>query len=75
MTLSVNGREVGRATGCDARAGKIRLTSEGDEVHFRNVRLVVEESGAAPPEDGPHGAGRRDPTRRDRGTRAAPPSP
>lgn len=39
VTLRVNGQEVNRATGCDARAGRICLTAEGDEIHFRNVRL------------------------------------
>jgi len=40
VTLTINGREVNRATGCDVAAGPICLTSEGDEIHFRNVRLV-----------------------------------
>ena len=39
VTLWINGREVNKATGCDVVAGKICLTSEGDEIHFRNVRL------------------------------------
>jgi hypothetical protein len=41
VILSINGREVNRATGCDVVAGKICLTAEGDEIHFRNVRLQV----------------------------------
>jgi hypothetical protein len=41
VTLILNGREVNRATGCDVVPGKICLTSEGDEIHFRNVRLEV----------------------------------
>lgn len=39
VILRINGQEVNRATGCDAPAGKICLTAEGDEIHFRNVRL------------------------------------
>lgn len=41
VTLILNGQEVNRATGCDVVPGKICLTSEGDEIHFRNVRLEV----------------------------------
>jgi len=40
VTLSINGREVNRATGCDAAPGRILLTAEGDEYFFRNVELV-----------------------------------
>jgi len=40
VTLVINGQEVNRATGCDVVAGPICLTSEGDEIQFRNVRLV-----------------------------------
>jgi hypothetical protein len=36
----VNGVMVNRATGCDAMPGKILFTSEGQEIHFRNVRLL-----------------------------------
>jgi hypothetical protein len=36
----VNGAVVNRATGCDVVPGKILFTSEGQEIHFRNVRLV-----------------------------------
>lgn len=39
VTLVINGQEVNRATGCDVVAGGICLTAEGDEIHFRNVRL------------------------------------
>jgi hypothetical protein len=46
VTLRVNGAEVNRATGCDAAAGALVLTAEGDEIHFRNIRLRV----SAPPE-------------------------
>ena len=40
VTLKINGREVNRATGCDVVAGPICLTSEGDEIHFRRLRLI-----------------------------------
>jgi len=40
VTLRVNGKEANRATGCDVRAGRISLTAEGDEIHFRNITLV-----------------------------------
>jgi hypothetical protein len=41
VTLAINGREVNRATGCDAVPGKICLTAEGDEYYFRNVQIVA----------------------------------
>jgi hypothetical protein len=37
VTLIINGEEVNRAIGCDVNPGRICLTSEGDEIHFRNV--------------------------------------
>ena len=40
VTLSINGQVVNRATGCDVTPGKICLTAEGDEIHFRKVRLT-----------------------------------
>ena len=40
VTLKINGRVVNRATRCDTSAGKICLTAEGDEIHFRKVRLA-----------------------------------
>lgn len=39
VTLSINGVVVNRTTSCDAQAGRICLTAEGDEIHFRNIRL------------------------------------
>jgi hypothetical protein len=39
VTLTINGQMVNRATGCDVVRGPICLTSEGDEIHFRNVRI------------------------------------
>ena len=43
VTLTINGREVNRATGCDCVPGKICLTAEGDEYFFRNVELIPAE--------------------------------
>ena len=40
VTLKVNGTEVNKATGCEVVAGRICLTAEGSEYHFRNVRLT-----------------------------------
>jgi hypothetical protein len=37
VTLIINGEEANRATGCDLNSGRICLTSEGSEIHFRNV--------------------------------------
>jgi len=39
-TLAVNGRVVNEAAGCQVMPGRICLTAEGDEIHFRNVRLT-----------------------------------
>ena len=36
--MTINGELVNEATGCDA-PGKIVLTAEGAEIHFRNLRL------------------------------------
>ena len=47
VTLRINGQEVNRTTHCDVRAGRICLTAEGDEIHFRNVRLQPIEPSAA----------------------------
>ena len=40
VTIKINGRQVNRATRCDVVPGKICLTAEGDEIHFRNVRIT-----------------------------------
>ncbi len=40
VTLIINGQQVNQATNCDVASGKILLTSEGNEIHFRNVRLA-----------------------------------
>jgi hypothetical protein len=39
-TQKVNGLVVNQATGCEQTGGKILLTSEGQEIQFRNVRLI-----------------------------------
>jgi hypothetical protein len=41
VTLIINSEEVNRASGCDPNPGKICLTSEGDEIHFRNVAVTA----------------------------------
>lgn len=43
VTLTLNGREVNRATGCDVAAGPILLTAEGSPIHFRKIRLTAKE--------------------------------
>ncbi len=40
VILKINGREVNRAEHCDAVAGPICLTAEGDEIHFRDIVLT-----------------------------------
>ena len=40
VILEINGKVVNRATGCEQAPGKICLTAEGDEIHFRNVQLT-----------------------------------
>jgi hypothetical protein len=44
VTVWMNGTLVNHATGCDVEPGKLVLTSEGSEIHFRNVRLGEEAS-------------------------------
>lgn len=39
VTLRVNGQVVNQAEGCDVVAGRICVTSEGNEIHFRNFQL------------------------------------
>lgn len=41
VTLKINGRVVNKTTSCDVVPGKICLTSEGSEIHFRNVKITV----------------------------------
>jgi hypothetical protein len=40
VTVKINGRTVNQATDCEVAAGKIVLTAEGQEIHFRNFRLL-----------------------------------
>ena len=40
VTLKINGQVVNRATDCDVVPGSICITSEGDEIHFRNIQLI-----------------------------------
>ena len=40
VTLKINGQVVNQATRCDVTSGPICLTAEGDEIHFRDVRLT-----------------------------------
>lgn len=40
VTLIINGQQVNRATECDLNPGRICLTCEGDEIHFRNVEIT-----------------------------------
>lgn len=42
VTLIINGEQVNKAVGCDLDAGRICLTSEGNEIHFRNIELTVD---------------------------------
>ena len=41
VTLEINGKVVNETTDCEVEPGKIVLTSEGNEIHFRNVRITV----------------------------------
>ena len=40
VTLVINGEEVNRAPGCDLNPGRICLTSEGSEIHVRNMIIT-----------------------------------
>jgi len=40
VTLLINGVQVNQATDCDVDPGRICLTSEGSEIHFRNITLT-----------------------------------
>ncbi len=40
VTLTINGQQVNRATGCKPVAGPICLTAEGNEIHFRNIEIT-----------------------------------
>jgi hypothetical protein len=45
VTVWMNGKLVNQATDCDTTPGKIVLTAEGNEIHFRNLSLT---SGGSP---------------------------
>jgi hypothetical protein len=40
VTLIINGEKVNEASGCDINPGRICLTSEGSEIHLRNVVIT-----------------------------------
>ena len=39
LSVTINGKQVGRVTGCVPSSGQLALQSEGSEVHFRNIRV------------------------------------
>jgi hypothetical protein len=41
VVQKVNGVVVNQATGCETEPGKILLTAEGQEIHFRNISLLI----------------------------------
>lgn len=41
VSLKINGHIVNETTDCDVVPGKICLTSEGSEIHFRNIKITV----------------------------------
>lgn len=43
VTLFINGKQVNLATDCDPTPGKIVLTSEGNQIEFRNLRVTEKE--------------------------------
>jgi hypothetical protein len=40
IRVKINGEPVNQATDCEISPGKIVFTAEGQEIHFRNVRLI-----------------------------------
>lgn len=40
VSLEINGQRVNTAYGCPVQPGKICLTAEGNDIQFRNVRLI-----------------------------------
>ena len=40
VTLVINDEEVNQVTGCATNPGSILLTSEGTEIHFRNIEIT-----------------------------------
>jgi hypothetical protein len=41
VTLKVNGKLVNKTTRSDGHPGRICLTAEGNEIQFRNIRLIA----------------------------------
>jgi hypothetical protein len=39
LDIQINGKRIGRVTGCTPRSGQVALQSEGSEVHFRNIQF------------------------------------
>lgn len=48
IRLSVNGKFVNGITGSSQKKGYICLESEGAEIHFRNLRLIILDPGVTP---------------------------
>ncbi len=44
VILRINDHEVNRAVDCVGRAGRICLTSEGNEIHFRRIELLAKKA-------------------------------
>ena len=40
VTLIINGEIVNKATNCDLDSGTICITSEGSEIHFKNIQIT-----------------------------------
>jgi hypothetical protein len=57
VTLKVNGKLVNRTSNCDRHPGKICLTSEGNEIQFRNIRLFTTAADATRAEPAPAAPG------------------
>lgn len=51
VTLVINGEQVNKASGCDFNPGRICLTSEGSEIHFRNVVVAPINTPVRPRDD------------------------
>lgn len=52
VTLKINGQVVNQTADCDVVPGKICLTAEGSEIHFRNARItVLKQPSVQPPFD------------------------
>ena len=51
ISVTINGQELGKASGCEPREGAIALQSEGAEIHFR--RMWVREIESQPDSESP----------------------